>query len=92
MEMSLEIDYNSLGNPGSDFKATGTVIEIFFILQSFFVFLNRPPHPCFLVAWITAIHLSLTTNIVQENKPHLIKHTLTKYLPNMGFCEEFSYS
>lgn len=45
MEMSLEIDYNSLGNPGSDFKATGTVIEIFFILQSFFVFLNRPPPP-----------------------------------------------
>lgn len=42
MEMSLEIDYNSLGNPGSDFKATGTVIEIFFILQSFFVFLNFP--------------------------------------------------
>lgn len=85
MEISFEIDYNPLGNPDSDFKATITVIENFssFSFSSYFSIVPLPCH--FLVAWGTAIFLSLPINIVQENKPHLIKHTSIKYLSNMCF-------
>lgn len=47
MEMSFEIHCNPLGNPGSDFKATGTVIEIFLSFRVSLYFSIDFPTPAF---------------------------------------------